>query len=108
MNELEQNLKNMRLAGPSADLDRRIDETLGAVARTPRPARIPGRWWRIPALAASGAAALFLLVVLAAHHRQPETIVYRIEARGRLRQLLLEPPATADSQPRFTINGSPP
>ena len=108
MNDLEQNLSNMRLSGPSADLDRRMSETLRAVAPTPRSSHGLGPWWRLLAFAAAPAAAVFLLVYLAPRQHQPESIVYRIEARGRLRQLLLEPPSTADSQPRFTIIGSTP
>jgi len=108
MNDLEQKLKNMRLADPSADLDRRMNETLGAVARTPLSSRGLGRWLQVSAWAASGAAAVFLLVLLAARKNKPEPIVYRIEAKDSLRLLLLTPPSTADTQPRFIINGSAP
>jgi hypothetical protein len=108
MNDLEQKLRNMGLAGPSADLDRRISETLEAATQAPQSSRSLGQWWRLFAVAASGVAAVFILVLLAARHRQPESVVYRIEAKGRLRQLLLEPPSTADNQPRFTVNGSAP
>jgi hypothetical protein len=108
MNDFEKKLKGMGLAGPSANLDQRVDETLGAAVQAPQTSRGPGRSWRLYAFVASGMAAALLLAVLASRHHRAKAAVYRIEARGSLRQLLLEPPSTAENQPRFTVNGGSP
>jgi hypothetical protein len=60
------------------------------------------------ALAASGMAAALLLVALSSRHRVPKVVVYRIEANGSLRQLLLDPPSSAAIQPRFKVDVSSP
>jgi hypothetical protein len=107
MNDLEQNLRDMRLAAPSAAFDRRIDETLTPAAaprHSPRPAT---PWWLL-AVAACGIATVFLLVSPWPRSPSSERIVYRIEAKGRLRQLLLEAPAGVDLQPHLTIKGNAP
>jgi len=108
MKDFENKLRDMSLAGPSADLDHRMGETLRAAAHKPRSARETRHSWRILALAASGVAAALLLAVLAARHGKPSPIAYRIEAKGSLRQLLLAPPSTGQNQPHFTVNGNAP
>ena len=108
MNDLEQKLRNMNLASPSADLDRRMSETLESVGAAPEPPFGLGQRCRFLVLAASGVAAMFILVQFVARHRQQQPTVYRIEATGRLRQLLLEPPSSGDSHAPFTVSGSTP
>lgn len=108
MNEPEPILANQRLAAPSPALDRRMDDAFSAAARTlTSPRRMSLGWW-LGALAATGAAVALLLVSLRPLHSRPEQIVYRIEAKGPMRQLLLEPPASANRLPRLVVNGSTP
>ncbi len=107
MNDFEQNLRNMRLAAPSAAFDRRIDETLTTAPAPWHSSRPATPWWLL-AVAACAVAAVFLLVSPWPRSSSPELVVYRIEAKGRLRQLLLEVPAGADLQPPLTIKGNAP
>ncbi len=106
MNDFEKKLREMSLARPSEGLDRRVGETLRAAAGKPQTERNPWHSWRVLAVAASGIAAALLITLLAARHRRPEAVVYRIEATGGLRQLLLEPSSAVPDQPHFTVNGS--
>jgi hypothetical protein len=108
MNDLEQMLRDMNLTRPSADLDRRISETLESAREAPEPTFRAGQRLRFLALAASGVAVIFLLAQFVARHHQQQPTVYRIEATGRLRQLLLEPPSTGDSHTPFNVSGSAP
>jgi hypothetical protein len=108
MNELERNLANLRLAAPSAALDRRMSDTFSVAARTVSLSRRTSFWWWLAALAASGAVGALLLVSPWPLHPRPEQIVYRIEAKGPMRLLLLEPPASANRLPRLVVNGSTP
>lgn len=108
MNDLEQKLRNMNLASPSADLDRRMSETLESAGSAPEQPLWLGQRWRFVVLAASGVAAMFILVLFVARHRQQQPTVYHIEATGRLRQLLLEPPSRGESHSPFTVSGSTP
>ena len=108
MDELEQRLRSMRLAAPSADLDRHMDD----VFLTARRIRNGSRkavfcWWLAAVTAAGGTAALFLM----APRRSPpapHAIVYQVEAQGRMRQMLLNPAASRDEPPRFIIHVSTP
>jgi hypothetical protein len=108
MSELERDLANLRLAAPSAALDRRMHDTFSAATRTPSSLRRTSPWWWLGALAATGAVVTLLLVSPWPLHPRPEQIVYRIEAKGPMRQLLLEPPASANRLPRLVVNGSTP
>ena len=106
MSEPEQILANLRLAAPSVDLDRRMSDTFSAVTRTPSPSRRKSLGWLLMALTAAGAVVALLLVSPWPLHPRSEQMVYRIEAKGPMRQLLLEPPASATRLPRLVVNGS--
>jgi hypothetical protein len=108
MSELERILANLRLAAPSAALDRRMSDMFSATTRTPPSLRRTSLGWWLGALAATGAVVTLLLVSPWPLHPRPEQIVYRIEAKGPMRQLLLEPPASANRLPRLVVNGSTP
>lgn len=111
MDELEQKLKAMRLAAPSTDLDRRMDDVFSmAAARNQKGSRRPVfYWWLAAVTAGSGMAALFVV----APRRSPSTpetvaVVYHIEAQGRMRQMLFNPAASQDQPPRFLLRDSTP
>jgi len=108
MSELERNLANMRLAAPSADLDRRMSDTFSDAARTAPSSRRTSFWWWLAAATVAGAAAALLLVSPWSLHPRAEQMVYRIEAKGPMRQLLLDPPASAHRLPLLVVNGSTP
>jgi len=97
MNEFEKRLKDMGLACPSADLDHRMGKILGDASLAPRLSHNLDLTWFMRALAASGM-----------RHRVPKVVIYRIEAKGSLRQLLLDPPSTVDNRPRFKVDVSAP
>ncbi len=104
MNELEQQLKTQRLAAPSTALDQRISDAFAAVARSRQSSRNRQIiWWWFSAFAACGATAALFLSGTLWRHPTPKQITYRIEAQGRLRLLLLEPPASANRVPRFVV-----
>ncbi|MFI5336139.1 MAG: hypothetical protein ACHQ5A_05120 [Opitutales bacterium] len=108
MNEFEQNLRKLPLTAPSANLDRRMQDTLATVAPT-RPAlrRVRLGWW-FAALTATGAGAVWLLVSPPPPAPTPAPVEYRFEASGRLCRLLLDPPASAQRPPRFFNNSLTP
>jgi ferric-dicitrate binding protein FerR (iron transport regulator) len=108
MSEFERALKAVRLAAPSAALDQRMNETFAAAARTPQRLRKPMLSWWLAGVGAFGAAAACLLVLQWSHPPSPVPIEYRFEARGRMRQLLLDPPTTANQLPHFEVSTSSP
>ena len=108
MKDIEQRLRDMHLAGPSADLDHRLSKMFGAVAQSTSTSRSPVSWWRLLVLVGAGAAVVFVLIQLTTGGHQTEPLVIRIEAQGQLRQLLLEPPSGANNPPCFQVNGSNP
>ncbi|HWA86581.1 MAG TPA: hypothetical protein VG710_10190 [Opitutus sp.] len=92
MNELEQRLKNARLAPPSAALERRIEDAFANARRRRRAARQGALWWWTAALATAGGMAALLVVSARRSFPAPVAAVYQIEAEGRLREMLLNPP----------------
>jgi len=108
MDELEQRLREARLAEPSADLDRRVVAAFGA-ARPPvaAPRRPVSGWWLATAAAAGGVAALLWLTPEPAAPARRET-VYRFEAQGRMRDMLLNTPGNDDVAPAFVIQAGRP
>jgi hypothetical protein len=106
MNELEQDLRAMRLAAPSAELDRRLMDAFAAAGRTRRPALKATPWWWLAAVTTAGAVAALLLAWPSSAASSP--VVYRIEAQGRMRALLLEPPAGRERPPRFVLRAGAP
>lgn len=104
--DLERQLQTMRLAAPSAHLDRRMHVIFAEAgrARQPRP-----RLWRFGLLSGITIATATALVLLAPRFPEPErAVVYRLEATGRMRQLLTETPASQRPLPRFTVSlGAP-
>jgi hypothetical protein len=107
MNEIEQKIKNARLAMPSAELDRRI---AGSVAVARRRQQVPrgGFWWWAAALTAAGGVAAMLMFFAPRSLPAPAVAVYQIEAQGRLREMLLNPPATREVAPPFVFHVAPP
>ena len=108
MNELERSLQSAPLAAPSASLDRRMGD-LFAAAHTPSRSRTAFPWaW----LAGTAAFAAMLVLLLALPQGSlppaPKTVAYQVEAQGRMRQLLLEPPAGPDSLPHFLLSSPTP
>jgi hypothetical protein len=105
MTDPESRLKEMRLAAPSPELDRRISAVLSAVADAAQEPRTPSRWWWLLVLTASGAAAAVILVGPWPRRAPPVPTEYRIEATGRLRQMLLEPRPSVTGPAPITVKG---
>jgi len=114
MNDPESHLKAARLAAPSESLDRRLQDAFDAAVRE-TVSRTPRRMWRlIGAFAATGLAAMFLLIPQRPRQPRPETtpaaaaITYRIELPATLRPLLFESHASKRPAPQFSISvGTP-
>jgi hypothetical protein len=101
MDELEQRLKSMPLATPSVELDRRLDEMFLLARRRRERSRKMVFYWGL--VAAVGGAALVFLMPLRRAPAAPHPVVYRIEAQGRMRQMLLNSAADRDEPPRFVL-----
>lgn len=99
MDELEQRLQSQRLAQPSADLDLRMREAFDA-AHTAFAQKQSSRFWLwlTPAAATCSLAALTLVLL---PRGQPDALplVHRIEAEGRLREMLLNSVADHEAAP---------
>lgn len=104
MDELEQRLQSMRRARPSAHLDCRMQEAFDvahSIAARKRSSRF--WWWLMPAAAACSMAAI-TLVLFPRRQPEPAPVVHRIEAEGRLRDMLLNSVAERDATPpRFVV-----
>jgi hypothetical protein len=110
MDDFEQKLAARRLAQPSAELDRRVDDAFRAARGAAHPARkFAGWWWLAAATAFGGAAALVLVST-----RQPTRVVvsvpvvYRVEAQGQVREMLLNPETEPEQPPPFTVSADTP
>lgn len=103
MDEIEQKLKNARLAVPSAGLDRRVAESVAA-ARRRQQAAPGGFWWWAVAVTAIGGMAVMFTVSAPRSRPAPTVVVYQIEAQGRLREMLLNPAATGEAAPPFIFH----
>lgn len=96
--ELEQRLRALRLARPSAELDRRMDDLLAGAANVPT-AR-PGWWFALMAPLAGVAAALAIFTMQAQRPAPvPAPLVCRIEPAGLMREMLV--PAMRSALPAF-------
>lgn len=108
MDELEQKLKHTRLAVPSAELDRRIDDAVAAARRRRNTSRKAAFWWWTTALATAGSLTALLVVFPRRSFPAPEVEVYRIEAQGRMREMLLGPIINRDAAPQFVFHVNTP
>jgi hypothetical protein len=109
MNEIENQLRQARLAAPSGDLDRRMTEAFRAAARGRPPV------WRLlqPWILVPGALALCLAVVLvlprvrtgSAEARQGDPmILHREDSSTQLVRLLLEPASRQRPLPSVSVS----
>jgi hypothetical protein len=90
MDPLEQKLAEMRLAPPSERLDERLDETFRTARKMGRDKHRIGFLWWIGATTTVGVAATVLLLAsFRTAPIKPTPVVYRIEAKGGLREMLL-------------------
>lgn len=98
MSDPEKQLRTIRPAGPSAKLDRRMDELLDETVAGPVPVQRRNRfpWWFAVLPAASAVAALLFML-----HRPPvppleepsPSNIHFIEPQGLMRELLMPSPA---------------
>lgn len=94
----EQRLRALRLARPSAELDRRMDDLFAAA--TNAPVARPGWWFALMAPLAGVAAALAIFTMQAQRPAPvPPPLVCRIEPAGLMREMLV--PATPTRLPVF-------
>ena len=108
MNELEQKLKSADLAAPSAELDRRIDAAFSVARRTGNGSRKPAFWWWLTAATAAGVFTALFIVSPRSSSPVPGRMVYRIEAQGCMREMLLNSTAIRREQPRFDLRVTTP
>ncbi len=106
MNDLEKHLRDLRLAPPSPELDRRMHDTFaGAVDPVPLPKR---RGWWLVLLPLGAAATIVFVSMRSLPGPKPASpvpaIVYEIKPEGLMRDLLLTPPARLRSPPKLTVN----
>jgi hypothetical protein len=107
MDSLEHKLASMKLTAPSERLDQRLDETFSAVRSTSRRTRKVGfLWWAGVMTAAVAVAAALLLRPAQLPPNRPQPAVYRIEATGGLRDMLLNSPANQVEPTHFELRGS--
>jgi len=104
MKDLEQYLKAVRLAAPSAAFDRRMDETFAHHAQTRW--HQTAAWSMLAALTTAGAMATLVIVLARPPVRPVQPLVYRIEAQGLMRELLLNPSARSELPPRLVLRTS--
>ncbi len=102
--QFEQKLRAARVAPPPADFDRRMDTLFAA----PPPRAHADWWWAVSALSAAGLAAALALGYLAPRPKvtppappMPGPVVYQVEARGLMRELLA-PSARTSAPPVLT------
>jgi hypothetical protein len=112
MNYSDEHLRTARLAAPSDDLDRRMQETFARAAQElPEPPRATAWRW-IGFFAAAGIAATLALVATRVarppFRRSANQATYSIEPHGPMRQLLLETPASSRPPPHFAVSVSTP
>ena len=109
MDDLEQRLESLRLASPSASLDRRIEETFAAARRNATVERAPGLLWWLTRVVAGAGVAVLILVAILRPVPPAAPVVYRVEAEGRLRDMLLNTVVEHDRPPApfaVHVNGS--
>ena len=107
MDPLEKKLAGMKLTTPSERLDHRLDETFRAARSTSRGTRQVGFFWWVGAMSAIGAVvASLLLTPPRLPPSQPQPMVYRIEAPGGLRDMLLNSPANQAEPTHFELRGA--
>ena len=71
-----------------------------------RPAPIATPWWSLAALGVAGAAAALALLLHSPPPPAPQ-VVFRFEAQGALRQLLLDPPVRRAAPPPIVVRVNP-
>lgn len=108
MDELEQKLKHTRLAVPSVELDRRIDDAVAVARRRRNASRKAAFWWWTAALASAGTMTALLVISMRRSFPAPEVALYRIEAQGRMREMLLNSTMTRDAAPQFAFRVNTP
>jgi hypothetical protein len=99
--DFEQRLRDIRLAPPSTDLDRRMDGLFAAAPATVSPR---AGWWRVILLPAAGLAAALVLFSLRPSPPRvlpDRPVVYQVEPHGLMRELLLMPTARPAAMPNF-------
>jgi len=107
MDEFEEKLKALRLAEPSGEMEQRVDAAfLAAIERTRRKPRRPRSWWWFVALASAGGLAAVLSVAPLHSRREaiPSETVYRFEAQGLMREMLLNSSSRQPEAPHFDIH----
>jgi hypothetical protein len=108
MSDLEGNLKAARLAAPSPDLDRRINEAFAAAAEGRKPRMRARRGWWIAILAPLGAAAAMFLLSTRPQREPLHPIIHQMMAQGAMRQFLTEPPQSGARLPHFVTRAQTP
>jgi hypothetical protein len=107
MDELEQKLKSARLAPPSEELERRMDEVFSIAHRSPVESRQRLYWWYLSAVIAGTGMAAVLIVTPRRLFPVPEETLYHIEAQGQMREMLLNSTAHQYTPTPFIIQVSP-
>jgi hypothetical protein len=105
MDHFEEHLRTFRLAPPSAELDRLMDN---AFERTADPGSAAPSWlrwwWLVLPVTGAVAAALLLTVRPRLAPAPPGPVVYQIEAQGRMREWLLAAPIKAQAPPVVLVS----
>jgi hypothetical protein len=104
MNDLENDLRSLRLAQPSRQLDGRIETLLTRGSRVPDVTRRSRLWWLALPAAGTMAASLFLLFRHEPATPSVQPAVCEIEARGLMREWLVTPPSGSRPPPKMIVS----
>lgn len=106
MDDFEDKLQSLRRTTPSSSLDRRMDAAFSSAnERAKEKQKRPQLWWWLAAVASAGGVAAVLFVSPLRSRIEPaeSSAVYRFEAQGRMREMLLNSNSRQPEPLRFDI-----
>jgi len=102
--DLEKLLGSVRLAPPSAELDRRMEELLASDTQARLATSRSLWWWLALPVVGTIAASLLLMSWHPVAPRPLPAVLCQIEAKGLMREWLLNPPSASRLPPKMTVS----